>query len=88
MYGHLDYVVRYGKTKDSEYHYETYRDVLDRILTTLLEKEKGIEINTGAIGYHLKDLNPCTSIRFKYIVHLNYTFVLQIDYGIVCRLLL
>ena len=66
MYGHLDYVVRYGNTKDSEYHYETYRDVLDRILTTLLEMEKGIEINTGAIGYHLKDLNPCTDIIKRY----------------------
>ena len=66
VYGHLDYVVRYGNTKDSEYHYETYRDVLDRILTTLLEKEKGIEINTGAIGYHLKDLNPCTDIIKRY----------------------
>ena len=28
--------------------------------------EKGIEINTGATGYHLKDLNPCTGILNRY----------------------
>lgn len=66
VYGHLDYVVRYGKTKDENYRYETYRDVLDQILTTLLEKEKGIEVNTSAIGYRLKELNPCTDIIRRY----------------------
>ena len=66
VYGHLDYIVRYGKTKDAGYSYDKYKDVLDKILETLLEKEKGIEINTGAIGYHLKDLNPCTDIIKRY----------------------
>ncbi|MBO5056500.1 MAG: histidinol-phosphatase HisJ family protein [Lachnospiraceae bacterium] len=66
VYGHLDYVVRYGKTKDSEYSYEKYKDILDKILETLLEKEKGIELNTGAIGYNLKDLNPCMGIIKRY----------------------
>lgn len=66
VYGHLDYVVRYGKTKDAEYSYEKYQDILDQILETLLEKEKGIEINTGAISYQLKDLNPCTGIIRRY----------------------
>ncbi len=28
--------------------------------------EKGIELNTGAVGYHLKDLNPCTDILKRY----------------------
>ncbi len=66
VYGHLDYTVRYGKTKDEEYCYEKYKDVLDQILETLLEMEKGIEVNTGAIGYGLKDLNPCTDILKRY----------------------
>lgn len=66
VYGHLDYVVRYGKTKDANYNYERYQDLLDRILKTLLEKEKGIELNTGAVGYHLKELNPCTAILKRY----------------------
>ncbi|MBD5463992.1 MAG: histidinol-phosphatase HisJ family protein [Lachnospiraceae bacterium] len=66
VYGHLDYVVRYGKSKDAEYSYEKYKDILDRILETLLEKEKGIELNTGAIGSGLKELNPCTGILKRY----------------------
>lgn len=66
VYGHLDYVVRYGKTKDANYHYEDYSDILDKILETLIEKEKGIEINTGAISYGLKELNPCTDILKRY----------------------
>lgn len=66
VYGHLDYVVRYGKTKDADYSYDKYKDLLDRILETLLEMEKGIEVNTGAAGYHLKELNPCTDILKRY----------------------
>ncbi len=66
VYGHLDYVVRYGKHKDADYSYNKYKDLLDRILETLLEKEKGLEINTGAIRYGLKELNPCTDILKRY----------------------
>lgn len=66
VYGHLDYVVRYGKTMDANYSYDKYKDILDQVLKTLLEMEKGIEINTGAVGYHLKELNPCTDILKRY----------------------
>lgn len=66
VYGHLDYVVRYGKNKDADYCYDKYRDIFDRILETLMEKEKGLEINTGAIGYGLKELNPCTELLRRY----------------------
>ncbi len=66
VYGHLDYVVRYGTTKDSDYSYDKYKDILDKILETILDNEKGIEINTGAIGYNLKELNPCTDILKRY----------------------
>ena len=66
VYGHLDYVVRYGKTKDTEYCYDKYKDILDPILETILEAEKGIELNTGAINYGLRDLNPCTEILKRY----------------------
>lgn len=66
VYGHLDYVVRYGKTKDAEYCYDKYKDILDKILEMLIDNEKGIEINTGAIGYDLKDLNPCMDIIKRY----------------------
>lgn len=66
VYGHLDYVVRYGKTKDADYCYDKYKDIFDPILETLIEKEKGIEINTGAISYNLRELNPCTDVIRRY----------------------
>lgn len=66
IYGHLDYVVRYGKTKDADYSYDKYKDILDKILETLIEKEKGIEVNTGAITYGLRELNPCTDVIRRY----------------------
>lgn len=66
VYGHLDYVVRYGPNKDADYCYEKYRDVLDPILETLLEKEKGLELNTGALRRQLRDFNPCADILKRY----------------------
>lgn len=66
VFGHLDYVVRYGKTKDQDYCYDRYKDILDRILTAIIDPGKGIEVNTGAIGYGLRDLNPCTDILRRY----------------------
>ena len=32
VYGHLDYVVRYGPNADKEYFYAKYQDILDKIL--------------------------------------------------------
>ena len=66
VFGHLDYIVRYGKTKDADYSYDKYKDCIDPILEKILELEKGIEINTGAIRHGLKDLNPCMDILKQY----------------------
>lgn len=66
VYGHLDYVVRYGASKDRDYSYDKYKDILDAILETLLDKEKGIELNTGGFQKGLKDFNPCTDVLKRY----------------------
>lgn len=66
VYGHLDYVVRYGPNRDKDYSYEKYKDILDLILMRLIDMEKGIEINTGGVSYGLKELNPCTGIIRRY----------------------
>ena len=66
VYGHLDYVVRYGPNKDTDYTYEAYRDILDPILKLLIENGKGLEINTGGVKHGLKDLHPCTGILKRY----------------------
>ena len=66
VYGHLDYVVRYGPNKDKEYTYDKYKDLLDKIIDLLLEKEIGLEINTGGIKRGLKELHPLTAILKRY----------------------
>ena len=64
--GHLDYVVRYGPNKDAAYSYAKYKDVIDPILTWLIENEKGLELNTGAISRGTKDCNPNMDIVKRY----------------------
>lgn len=66
VYGHLDYIVRYSPHKDRNYSYEKYSDVIDEILALLLEKGKGLEVNTGGIQSGLRDLHPCKNILKRY----------------------
>lgn len=66
VYGHLDYVVRYGPGRDLNYSYEQYRDILDEILRTLLDQGKGIELNTGGIKSGMKDFHPCRGVLKRY----------------------
>lgn len=66
VYGHLDYVVRYGPHRDQNYSYEKYRDILDEILKELLDRGKGIELNTGGIKSGMKDLHPCMAVLKHY----------------------
>ncbi len=66
VYGHLDYIVRYGPNKDKNYHYEDHKDVFDRILSRLIDLGKGIEINTGGLRQGLMDLHPTTAILKRY----------------------
>lgn len=66
VYGHLDYVVRYGPNKNEKYAYADYRDMIDVILETLIENEKGIELNTGGFRAGLHAPNPCADILRRY----------------------
>lgn len=66
VYGHLDYVVRYGPNMDTYYSYEKYRDILDEILSLLIDKGKGIEVNTGGLKRGMKELHPCMGILKRY----------------------
>lgn len=66
VYGHLDYVVRYGPNKNKFYRYETYQDIIDEILKALIERGKGIELNTGGLKYGLGHPNPTEEILARY----------------------
>lgn len=66
VYGHIDYIVRYGPSQNREYSYGRYQDILDEILRTILDKGMGIEINTGGYRYGLGEPNPCGRILRRY----------------------
>ncbi len=66
VYGHLDYVVRYGPQKDEGYSYEKYRDIFDQILQRLIDMGKGIEINTSALAKGMREPNPCIGVLKRY----------------------
>lgn len=66
VYGHLDYVVRYGPDKNLNYTYEKYADIIDEILRILIGKGKGIEINTAGFKYGLGHPNPTEEILRRY----------------------
>mgnify|MGYP000818951455 CR=1 FL=1 len=66
VYGHIDYVVRYGPNKNASYSYQKYADIIDEILKALIIKGKGIEINTGGFKYGLGHPNPAEDIIKRY----------------------
>ncbi|MGN0343323.1 MAG: histidinol-phosphatase HisJ family protein [Roseburia sp.] len=66
VYGHIDYVVRYGPNKNENYSYAAYADIIDEILRQLIQKGRGIEINTGGFKYGLGHPNPTEDIIARY----------------------
>ena len=66
VYGHIDYIVRYGPSQNQFYSYEKFADVIDEILRTLIAKGKGIEINTAGFKYGLGHPQPTEKILKRY----------------------
>ncbi|NLW72691.1 MAG: histidinol-phosphatase HisJ family protein [Chloroflexi bacterium] len=58
VYGHLDYVVRYGRTRDERYNPMDYRDIFETALRRIIADGKGVEINMAGIARGLKFPNP------------------------------
>lgn len=64
--GHLDYIIRYSATKDANYCFQDFQDCINPILQYLVDHEKALEINSGAIRHGLKDFNPGKEIIMQY----------------------
>jgi len=63
VFGHLDYISRYSPFGDFEY--QDYQEIIDKVLTALISRNKGIEINTS--GYkHEGRTYPSKSIINRY----------------------
>ncbi|MCC8061033.1 MAG: histidinol-phosphatase HisJ family protein [Clostridiales bacterium] len=65
-FGHLDYIVRYGPNCNQYYDYARYREYIDPILKTLIEKGKALECNTSALKYGLGHPHPTEDILRRY----------------------
>lgn len=64
--GHMDYVVRTIPGGESLYVPSDYTDLTDEILETLIEKEKGLEINTSQLKKGFSQANPCLDLLKRY----------------------
>ncbi len=66
VFGHLDYILRYAPGQDTDFCFGLYADYFDAILKILLDKGKGIEINTGGLMKGLKEAHPCLDALKRY----------------------
>lgn len=64
--GHMDYIVRYGPTRNTRYSFQAYVDHIDPILRHLTEQGKCLEINTGGFKYGLGQPHPDASVLRRY----------------------
>lgn len=66
VYGHLDFIVRYGNYESKSLSYYDYPEIIDKILNTLIDNERGIEINTSGYRYGLQQMHPHKDIIQRY----------------------
>lgn len=66
--GHLDLIRRYDDF--GEYPFKKSKEIIEKILTHIIENQKGIELNTSSFRYGLKDLMPSKDI-LKFYKELN-----------------
>ena len=66
VYGHLDFITRYGGEKFRGLNYDRQKDIIDEILKIIIYKGKGIEINTSGFRYGENRFYPDTRVLKRY----------------------
>ena len=66
VYGHIDFINRYGNYTDKTIDYSRFRYLTDKILSALIEKQKGIEINTSGYRYGAGGPHPGFALIKRY----------------------
>ncbi|WP_418461905.1 histidinol-phosphatase HisJ family protein [Frisingicoccus sp.] len=66
-YAHIDYLIRYAPEKNKGYTYEKHAAVLDKVLSTIIEHNLALEINTAGYKYGLGQPNPQADILKRYL---------------------
>ena len=64
--GHIDYIIRYCPYEDRCMHVHEFDDLLSDLFKFLIEKGKGIELNTSGFRYNLGHAHPHIDILRKY----------------------
>jgi histidinol-phosphatase (PHP family) len=64
--GHIGYLCRYAPYQDRSMKYHDYREKLDAILSTVIAKGKGIEVNTAGYRNKLGGPHPDFDILKRY----------------------
>ncbi|MBU3182354.1 histidinol-phosphatase HisJ family protein [Clostridium psychrophilum] len=65
--GHLDFINRYGDFANKTIRYDDYKNILDEILSMIINKGKGIELNTSGLRYKLNSMHPSREILKRYL---------------------
>lgn len=69
VYGHLDFIKRYGRNVHRDFHtidYKKHWGTIEEILKTLVKNNSGLEINTSAYRYGTSEPYPNDLILKKY----------------------
>ena len=64
--GHIDYIDRYFPDKSIIPSFSFYKDQIQEILKVLIEKDKGLELNTASLRYGLFYFHPKVEILLLY----------------------
>ncbi len=59
VYGHLDYILRYGRDPENPFDSNEFMGIFEEIFKQIISKGKGIEINTGGLYKGLNSTHPC-----------------------------
>lgn len=66
VYGHIDYIIRYGHYKDKKMYYNDYSDIIDAILKKIIDTGHGIELNTSGYRQKFNEPHPNIDIIKRY----------------------
>ena len=66
VYGHIDYLDRYGLYEDKNLYYSEHAEIVDEIFKSLISAGKGIEINTSGYRYGLPYATPKLEFLRRY----------------------
>lgn len=66
VYGHIDYIFRYGPTKAENYKSGQYHDILEPAFKKMIYDGKGLEINTGSLYRGMDYMHPHDDILRLY----------------------